>query len=340
MKEKRNYNLKEHNTFGIEAHCRRYVETSSTAETQAFVRTLTADDKPLVVLGGGSNTLFTADIEGTVLHPAIGGIEVVETAHDYILLRCGSGERWDDVVAYCVRRGMYGAENLSAIPGHVGAAAVQNIGAYGSEIKDIIHAVEAVDIARGGTVCVIPPSHCRYGYRNSRFKNQWAGRFVITHVILRLSPTFTPRLDYGNIRATLAERGIAVPTARELRQAVIDIRRAKLPDPAVMGNAGSFFTNPVVLESEYRRLANAYPDIPHYNAGGGLVKIPAAWLIEQCGWKGKSLGHAGVHERQALVIVNRGGATAVDIIALCRAVQADVSRRFGITLTPEVNFVP
>ena len=339
MKDIRDYNLKEHNTFGIEARCRRYIETSSTAETQAFVRTLAAGDRPLVVLGGGSNMLFTADIEGTVLHPAIRGIEVVEKAQDYVLLRCGSGERWDDVVAYCVERDMHGAENLSAIPGDVGASAVQNIGAYGSEIKDIIHAIEAVDIAGGG-VCTIDPRDCRYGYRSSRFKNEWAGRFIVTHVTYRMSRTFTPCLDYGNIRATLAGRGIAVPTARELRQAVTDIRRAKLPDPSVCGNAGSFFTNPVVSEDEYERLARAFPDIPHYRAGAGLVKIPAAWLIEQCGWKGKSLGRAGVHERQALVIVNRGGATAADIIAICRAVQADVSRRFGINLTPEVNFVP
>ena len=339
MKDIRDYNLKEHNTFCIEARCRRYIETSSTAETQAFVRSMGTADRPLIVLGGGSNMLFAADVPSTVLHPAIRGIEQAETAGGDVLLRCGSGERWDDVVAYSVERDLHGAENLSAIPGDVGATAVQNIGAYGSEVGELISAIEAVD-THNGDVCAIDPVDCRYGYRSSRFKNEWAGRFIVTHVTYRMSRSFTPRLDYGNVRATLAERNITVPTAQQLRQAIIDIRRAKLPDPSVTGNAGSFFTNPVVPDSEYRRLASAFPGIPHYQAAPGMVKIPAAWLIEQCGWKGKTLGRAGVHERQALVIVNRGGATAADIIAVCRAVQADVSRRFGINLTPEVNIVP
>ncbi len=337
MKDLSNYDLSGHNTFGIKARCRRFIEFCSVAELQEALRALTAADRPLLMLGGGSNLLLTGDFAGTVLHSAIKGMSVLDEG-DSVLVRVGSGEVWDDFVAMCVARGWHGAENLSLIPGEVGASAVQNIGAYGVEAKDLISTVEAVDIASGGIVA-IENGDCGYAYRQSRFKSEWAGRYVVTHVTYRLGKRFNPRLDYGNIRSELHKRGIGEPTAAQLRQTIIDIRNGKLPDPKVAGNAGSFFTNPIVSREKYDELAERYPLMPHYDVGEGCVKVPAGWLIEQCGWKGRSLGAAGVHPKQALVLVNLGGATGQDVLRLCESIQGDVASKFGITLKPEVNIV-
>ncbi len=338
MKDFSNYSLLVHNTFGIDAKCRRFVEFYSVEELQQLALTLTDADRPLLVLGGGSNLLLTADFAGTVVHSAIRGHEVVEEAAsgDTLLLRCGSGETWDDVVALCVERGWHGAENLSLIPGEVGASAVQNIGAYGAEAKDIIETVEAVELATGRK-CLFSNADCQYAYRQSRFKGEWLGRFVITHVTYRLSRTFVPRLDYGNIRSELQRLGISEPTAEQLRQVIIGIRRAKLPDPKVEGNAGSFFMNPVVSREKYLQLEARYPGMPHYTIDSAHEKIPAGWMIDQCGWKGRTVGRAGVHSRQALVLVNRGGATGAEVLHLCQLICADVKATFGIEIHPEVN---
>ena len=268
---------------------------------------------------------------------AIKGISAEERDGE-VWLRCGSGETWDDVVALCVQRGWYGAENLSLIPGDVGASAVQNIGAYGTEVKDIVERIEAVDVGTGQMV-EIAASECQYGYRDSRFKHEWHQRFFITAVTYRLSLSFEPRLDYGNIREMLAQRGITQPTAAQLRQVIIDIRNAKLPDTKVEGNAGSFFVNPVVSREKYEQLAAEYPGMPHYTTDDGREKIPAGWLIEQCGWKGRTLGRAGVHHRQALVLVNKGGATGEEVLRLCETVKADVRSKFGIEIHSEVNII-
>jgi UDP-N-acetylmuramate dehydrogenase len=338
MKDFSNYSLLAHNTFGIDAKCRRFVEFYSVEELQQLALTLSDADRPLLVLGGGSNLLLTADFAGTVVHSAIRGHEVVEEAAsgDTLLLRCGSGETWDDVVALCVERGWHGAENLSLIPGEVGASAVQNIGAYGAEAKDIIETVEAVELATGRK-CLFSNADCQYAYRQSRFKGEWLGRFVITHVTYRLSRTFVPRLDYGNIRSELQRLGISEPTAEQLRQVIIGIRRAKLPDPKVEGNAGSFFMNPVVSREKYLQLEARYPGMPHYTIDSAHEKIPAGWMIDQCGWKGRTVGRAGVHSRQALVLVNRGGATGAEVLHLCQLICADVKATFGIEIRPEVN---
>ena len=229
-------------------------------------------------------------------------------------------------------------ENLSLIPGDVGASAVQNIGAYGAEAKDIIHSIEAVETSTGKQV-VIPADECAYGYRDSRFKHEWFQRYFITAVTYRLSAVFQPRLDYGNIRAQLEVRGITQPDAAQLRQVIIDIRNAKLPDPKVEGNAGSFFVNPVVSREKYEQLAAEYPGMPHYTIDDSHEKVPAGWLIEQCGWKGRNLGRAGVHHKQALVLVNKGGATGQEVLQLCEAVKDDVLRKFGIEIHSEVNIV-
>ena len=335
MKDFYDFNLKEHNTFGIDVKCRRFIEFESVDELLQIVNSLTDADKPLLVLGGGSNMLFTADYEGTVLHSAIKGHVAVQT-DEGIMLRCGSGEVWDDIVSLCVSNRMYGAENLSLIPGDVGASAVQNIGAYGAEAKDIILKVEAVDL-QTGKMCEFTNEECEYAYRKSKFKGEWRNRFVITYVTYQLSEVFCPCLDYGNIRAELEKRNIKVPTAEQLRNVIIDIRNEKLPDPKVEGNAGSFFMNPVVPKAKYGELVARFGNVPHYSVDDNNEKIPAGWMIDQCGWKGKSLGKAGVHSRQALVLVNRGGAEGKDIVALCDAIKRDVKDKFGIDIVPEVN---
>ena len=337
MKDFYDFNLKEHNTFGMDVKCRRFIEFESVDELLQIVNSLTDADKPLLVLGGGSNMLFTADYEGTVLHSAIKGHVAVQT-DEGIMLRCGSGEVWDDIVSLCVSNRMYGAENLSLIPGDVGASAVQNIGAYGAEAKDIILKVEAVDL-QTGKMCEFTNEECEYAYRKSKFKGEWRNRFVITYVTYQLSEVFCPCLDYGNIRAELEKRNIKVPTAEQLRNVIIDIRNEKLPDPKVEGNAGSFFMNPVVPKAKYEELVARFGNVPHYSVDDNNEKIPAGWMIDQCGWKGKSLGKAGVHSRQALVLVNRGGAEGKDIVALCDAIKRDVKDKFGIDIVPEVNII-
>lgn len=337
MKDFYDFNLKEHNTFGIDVKCRRFIEFESVDELLQIVNSLTDADKPLLVLGGGSNMLFTADYEGTVLHSAIKGHVAVQT-DEGIMLRCGSGEVWDDIVSLCVSNRMYGAENLSLIPGDVGASAVQNIGAYGAEAKDIILKVEAVDL-QTGKMCEFTNEECEYAYRKSKFKGEWRNRFVITYVTYKLSEVFCPCLDYGNIRAELEKRNIKVPTAEQLRNVIIDIRNEKLPDPKVEGNAGSFFMNPVVPKAKYEELVARFGNVPHYSVDDNNEKIPAGWMIDQCGWKGKYLGKAGVHSRQALVLVNRGGAEGKDIVALCDAIKRDVKDKFGIDIVPEVNII-
>ena len=349
MKDIRDYSLLAHNTFGIDAKCRRFLEYSSVEEALQMVADLTPDDQPLLILGGGSNLLLTGDYEGTVIHSAIKGIAVLDNGKmadvaedeklrnpDSVFLRCGSGEVFDDVVAYAVEHGYHGAENLSIIPGEVGASAVQNIGAYGVEAKDIIYKVEAVEIATGKVV-VFDNKDCQYSYRQSRFKHEWKDKYLVTHVIYRLSKHFVPDLDYGNIRTSLAAKNIGNPTAQQLRDVIIEIRNAKLPDPKVQGNAGSFFMNPIVQKAKYEELAALYPGMPHYTIDAEHEKIPAGWMIDQCGWKGQSLGRAGVHDKQALVLVNRGGATGEEIVNLCETIRKDVMQKFGIDIHPEVN---
>ena len=333
MKDLSNYSLKGHNTFGIEACCRRFLEYESVEEAVAIARILHQEKAPYIIIGGGSNLLLTKDFEGIVVHSAMKGCEFEDCR-----MVCGSGETFDDVVQLSLEKGLYGMENLSLIPGDVGASAVQNIGAYGAEAKDVIEWVESVSIPTG-EVCTFSGEDCCYGYRDSRFKREWKNLYLITHVAYRLSSDFKPRLDYGNIRAELERQGITSPDALQLRQTIIDIRNAKLPDPKVIGNAGSFFMNPVVGREKYEELAASYENMPHYTIDADHEKIPAGWLIDQCGWKGKSLGRAGVHPKQALVLVNLGGATGQEIVDLCRAIQQDVQQKFGIEIKPEVNII-
>jgi UDP-N-acetylmuramate dehydrogenase len=335
MKDYKDYSLLNHNTFGIDAKCVRFLEYSSVEEAQQVSGIIRNDSLPFIIIGEGSNLLLKCDYEGNVVHSSIHGIEVSDR-NDRYLVRCGSGEVFDDIVAYCVEHGYYGAENLSLIPGEVGASAIQNIGAYGAEAKDIIDRIEAVEIATGKIV-VFDNADCDYRYRQSKFKNEWRDKFLITYVTYRLEKTFRPKLDYGNIRAKLEEKNIPEPTAKELRDIIIEIRNAKLPDPKVTGNAGSFFMNPIVDIDKFNELNEKYPGMPYYKVTESSYKIPAGWMIEQCGWKGKRLGNAGVHDKQALVLINCGGASGQDIIKLCETIRHDVFMKFGIEINPEVN---
>ena len=339
MKDLRNYSLLAHNTFGIEAACSRYLEYASTEEACRIAEMLQGSKQPLLIIGGGSNLLLTRDFEGIVVRSDVKGYEVLKQDDDEVLLRVGSGETWDDVVDYCVNQGWQGAENLSLIPGDVGASAVQNIGAYGAEVGSLIKEIEAVELATG-KCCVIPAEACEYGYRQSKFKKEWKNRYLITHVTYRLNSNDKGiNVSYGNIRTELDRMGIGKPTLKQLREVIIAIRQEKLPDPKVQGNAGSFFMNPVVERSQYEALQALYPEMPHYYVDAEHEKIPAGWLIDQCGWKGRSLGRAGVHDRQALVLVNRGGATGQEIVKLSDTIRQDVLDRFGIRIYPEVNIV-
>ena len=332
MKDYTNYSLLKHNTFGMDVKAKRYVEYNSEEELKTLIPMLSG---VVLHMGGGSNLLFKGDFDGTVLHSAIKGIEVVEETADEVLVRVGAGEVWDDFVAWAVEHGYGGVENLSLIPGEVGASAVQNIGAYGVEAKDVIALVEALELSNGQKR-IFGNLECDYAYRQSIFKNQLKGKYAITYVTYRLQKQPTMKLEYGNIKAVLGDQEEV--TIQSVRQAIIDIRNAKLPDPKVQGNAGSFFMNPVVSREKFLSIQKDYPQMPFYEVEGG-VKIPAGWMIDQCGWKGKSLGRAGVHDKQALVLVNLGGATSDEIITLCDTICKDVHEKFGIDIHPEVNLI-
>ena len=328
------YSLLPYNTFGIDVSASRFLEYASVAELKEYIAQ-GAVTTPFLHIGGGSNLLFTKDYDGLILHSRIGGIEVTAEDSQTVSLRVGAGVVWDDFVACCVEHGWYGAENLSLIPGEVGARAVQNIGAYGVEVKDLITAVETVNVQGYGRVYSV--EECEYAYRSSIFKRPENKSVFVTYVHFRLSKEERYTLDYGTIRQELAR--YPAPTLPIVRKVIIEIRESKLPDPKVMGNAGSFFMNPIVAKEKLEALQRDYPLIPYYELPDGRVKIPAGWMIDQCGWKGKSLGPAAVHDKQALVLVNRGGAKGSDIVALSDAVRASVRDKFGIDIHPEVNVI-
>lgn len=338
MKDLKHYSLLPHNTFGIQANCDRFIDMETEDDVMKLKDMLDDKDMPLLIIGRGSNLLLTDDYHATVLHCSIKGKTIVKEDGNSVLLRCGAGEEWDSIVDYCVAHDWQGIENLSLIPGEVGASAVQNIGAYGTEVKEIIHSIEAVEISTGKKH-TFSNEQCEYSYRQSKFKNEWKDRFIITHVTYRLEKftDYIPKVDYGNIKSELERKGISMPTMKDIRDVVISIRKDKLPDPEVEGNAGSFFMNPIVEKATFMNLLEQYPDMPHYNVDSEREKIPAGWMIDQCGWKGKTLGKAGVHDRQALVLVNRGGATGKDILLLCNTIRNDVKQKFGIDIHPEVN---
>ena len=337
MEIRKNYSLLPHNTFGMDVKASMFIEYDSVEELKTVLRDYPLADGAWLHIGGGSNLLFSNDYEGIILHSGIKGYEILKEDDDEVIVRVGAGENWDEFVAYTVAQGWYGAENLSLIPGEVGASAVQNIGAYGVEAKDLIVQVETVEVATGQER-VFENSECGYAYRESVFKLSLKHQYMVTKVSYRLKKTPCYHLDYGNVRVELEKRG-CVLTLENVRNIIIDIRKAKLPDPEVQGNAGSFFMNPVIPRVQFETLLAQYPEMPHYKVDTERVKIPAAWMIDQCGWKGKQLGRAGVHHKQALVLVNCGGATGDEIIRLSEEIQKSVLGKFGISILPEVNFI-
>ena len=328
------HSLLPYNTFGIDVSASRFLEYASVAELKEYIAQ-GAVTTPFLHIGGGSNLLFTKDYDGLILHSRIGGIEVTAEDSQTVSLRVGAGVVWDDFVACCVEHGWYGAENLSLIPGEVGASAVQNIGAYGVEVKDLITAVETVNVQGYGRVYSV--EECEYAYRSSIFKRPENKSVFVTYVRFRLSKEERYTLDYGTIRQELAK--YPAPTLPIVRKVIIEIRESKLPDPKVMGNAGSFFMNPIITAEHFEKLKKQFPEIPSYPASEGKIKVPAGWLIEQCGFKGKNHGPVGVYEKQALVLVNLGDARGHEIALVAESIRTAVKDRFGIELMPEVKYV-
>ncbi|MEI6684043.1 MAG: UDP-N-acetylmuramate dehydrogenase [Bacteroidota bacterium] len=340
--------LKTLHTFGMEVEAKYFVEAKTLAEVLTLLNYRHMIHMPILFLGGGSNVLFTRDFSGIVIRISSRGIAVLEEDDHSVRVTAEAGEGWDAFVQYCVGRGWAGIENLSLIPGTVGAAPIQNIGAYGAEVKDVIESVRVVEI-ESGKQRVFSNADCCFGYRDSIFKQALKGKVIILNVTFKLAKTSPAgpgggpepslRLDYGDIRGELARNGIGNPTIGDVRDVVCSIRRRKLPDPAEAGNAGSFFKNPVVQDGLLASLRERFPAMPTYLFGSDLVKVPAAWLIEQCGWKGYRSGDAGVHPVQPLVLVNYGNADGRQILALAKLITDSVRQKFGISLETEVNVI-
>ena len=332
-----NYSLKALNTFGIEVKARYYVAVHSVEELKEALGQQW--ELPILVLGGGSNMLLTKDLERVVLHICIKGIEEIERSDDRVHLRVAAGENWHDLVLFCPEQDLGGLENLSLIPGNVGTAPIQNIGAYGVELKDVFEGCEVMDMETG-KISYMDLEACQFGYRDSIFKKELKNRVIITSVDLRLSvKDHEIKTTYGDIGHQLSKHGISDPSIKDVSNAVIAIRQSKLPDPAQLGNSGSFFKNPELEQSEFAAVQKRFPQIPNYPMSNGIIKVPAGWLIDQAGLKGYRKGDAGVHEKQALVLVNYGQASGSEIWAIAQYVQEVVAERFGISLQPEVNIL-
>jgi UDP-N-acetylmuramate dehydrogenase len=334
MSTQKNISLQPYNSFQIDVLADEFVSVKSVGELQEFLDH--SAKKPLLVLGGGSNILFTRDVNGLVLKMDIRGIDELKEDPTHVYVRAGAGENWHSFVQYTIGRNWGGLENLSLIPGNVGAAPIQNIGAYGVELKDSFYELEAYDL-KEKKVFAFGVNDCLFGYRDSMFKTSEKGRYIILNVTFILKKMPVLKTSYGAIREELKIMGVQSPTIKDISEAVIRIRRSKLPDPSEIGNAGSFFKNPVVDQKQFLALSVKYPDLPAYPHEDQSVKLAAGWLIEQCGWKGYRKGDAGVHDKQALVLVNYGKATGREIIELSEKIMASVLKKFGVHLEREVN---
>lgn len=332
----KNVDLRPYNTLNISANAHKFASVESQKELKELLAG--TDSESVLVLGGGSNILFSDDFDGLVLRMAIKGKEIIKETDEHLWLQIGAGENWHQTVRYCVEHGWGGIENLSLIPGTVGAAPIQNIGAYGVELCQVFEWLEAVHIDTGD-IKKFEKEDCQFGYRDSIFKNKLKGQYVIIEVVLKLSKYPEVNTSYGAITSELEERGINEPTILDISDVVIDIRNSKLPDPNKLGNAGSFFKNPIVDADFYQRIKESHPQVPGYSMGEHQVKVPAGWLIEEAGWKGKVVGNAGTYKQQALVIVNHGGASGEEILQLASKIQQSVKDQFDIALVPEVNIV-
>jgi UDP-N-acetylmuramate dehydrogenase len=332
-----NFPLKKHNTFGIDAFAKEYI--SVTSETQLIKILKEKQNSKLFILGGGSNMLLTKDINALVLHINIKGINVIKEDNEFVWLESKAGENWHEFVLYTISKDFGGLENLSLIPGNVGTTPIQNIGAYGSEIKDTLVSCDAIEI-NSGKVVRFTNSDCNFGYRESIFKKEEKGNYIITSVTFKLTKkNHNLNIVYGDIKKELDQLGIEKPSIEQISNAVITIRKSKLPDPKELGNCGSFFKNPIITKKEYFLIQKEFPSMPSYNVGEELVKVPAGWLIESAGFKGKRFGDAGVHKNQALVIVNYGNATGNELLQLSQNIQETVFRKFKIRIEAEVNIL-
>ena len=339
MKLLNNHSLKSYNTFGIETYAKYFAEVFLVEDLQQLLQMTTVKNNPLLVLGGGSNILLRDDFEGVVIKNSIKGYEAVNEDDKYTWIKVGGGEDWHQLVLRSIEENLGGLENLSLIPGTVGASPMQNIGAYGVEIKDVFDQLQAVKI-EDGTLHTFNHQDCEFDYRSSIFKTSLKNQFIISSVTLRLTKKqHLLKIDYGAIKQTLESKNIAEPTIKDISNAVVAIRQSKLPDPAKIGNSGSFFKNPIISASAFDQLQMQYKDMPGYKIDQDQVKVPAAWLIEQCGWKGHTRNNHGVHKNHALVLVNYGGANGEDIWQLAKSIQKSVSEKFGIEIHPEVNLV-
>lgn len=338
MEVQENYSLKNLNTFGIEVRTRYFASFENQNELKELLEWKKHKHLSLLLLGGGSNLLFTKDYEGLVLQNKIKGLSIEKETSEYTVVKAGAGEIWHDLVLYAIKNKLGGIENLSLIPGTVGAAPIQNIGAYGVELKDHFEKLDAIEIESGKSKS-FNLDECCFGYRNSIFKSSQKGKYIITHVYFKLSKKPEFKTSYGAIKDTLQDMKVQEISAEAISKAVIRIRQSKLPDPEIIGNAGSFFKNPEIPEEQFLKLKESNPDIPSYPVTPGIVKVPAGWLNEQCGWKGKRYGNAGVHKDQALVLVNYGNASGKEIQELSQKIQASVLEKFGIKLETEVNII-
>ncbi|MFY7651404.1 MAG: UDP-N-acetylmuramate dehydrogenase [Chitinophagaceae bacterium] len=338
MQIEKNYSLKELNTFGMQVKAEHFTTINSAEELKEIISYAKTNNWPFLVLGGGSNILFTTNFNGIVIKNNITGIETIKESTDFVWIKVGAGVVWHHLVIFCIEKGWGGLENLSLIPGTVGASPIQNIGAYGVEVKDSIETVEAIEVATGKTVAYANEACC-FGYRDSIFKKELKNKVIITHVIFKLHKKPVFHVQYGAIQQTLKEMGITQPNIKAISDAVIAIRSSKLPDPAKIGNAGSFFKNPVITIEAYKQLQINYPTAPMFPVNTNYCKIPAAWLIEQAGFKGFRKGDAGCNPLQPLVLVNYGNAKGSDIVALAETIINTVFTKFHISLEPEVNIL-
>ena len=336
---KTNVNLRPYNSFGFDAIAKYFVEINTIDDLQTLIQSGVLQKHKTLILSGGNNILFQKDVfDGLVVYINTKGIEILREDGNEVVVRAQAGEDWPEFVRFCVSKGWHGVENLAYIPGKIGAAPIQNIGAYGMELKDSFLQCEAMDLSTGKSK-VFTKEDCHFGYRESIFKRELKGQYVITSVDFLLKKNAPLHLEYGNIRSYLEQNGIENPSLQQLHDAICAIRDAKLPDVKQIGSAGSFFKNPVISIEQFEDLQQQYPNIPHYPDTEGMVKVPAGWLIEQAGWKGWRDEHVGVYDKQALVLVHYGGGTGLDIVELAHKIQDSVEKKFGIRISPEVNFV-
>lgn len=337
MQLQNNVSLKPFNTFGIDVKAKTFVSVNSVAELQEVLKTFQNQSK--LILGGGSNMLLTKDVDAVVIHLNIKGIEVLHQDTSHVLVKAFAGENWHEFVLWCLKNNYGGVENLSLIPGNIGAVPIQNIGAYGVEIKDVLESCEAMHIETG-EIKSFSNQDCNFGYRESVFKQSLKNKYVIINVSFKLTKNLHQlKIGYGDIKTELEKQGVDIPNINDISQAVIRIRQSKLPDPKEIGNSGSFFKNPIISISKYQSLLKNFPNMPNYPISDNLVKVPAGWLIEHAGFKGKTMGNYGVHKKQALVLVNYGGADGENIYNLAKLIQLTVKRLFDIEIEMEVNIL-